>query len=60
MGYRFRFLRHVAAHVPSPGRFIRGDSGAVTVYEFIALPPPPLLIFFALPSFFTAPLPPLL
>jgi hypothetical protein len=31
VGYRFRFLRHIAAHVPSPGRFIRGIVGLFTI-----------------------------
>jgi hypothetical protein len=35
VGCRFRFLRHVSAHVPSSGRFIRGRVG-FTVYQFLA------------------------
>jgi hypothetical protein len=27
MGYRFRSLRHISAHVPLPGSYIRGEWG---------------------------------
>jgi hypothetical protein len=36
VGYRFRSLRHVSAHVPLPGIYIRGEWGKITVYQFIA------------------------
>jgi hypothetical protein len=36
VGYRFRSLRHVSAHVPLPGIYIRGEWGEITVYQFIA------------------------
>jgi hypothetical protein len=36
VGYRFRSLRHVLAHVPLPGIYIRGEWGKTTVYQFIA------------------------
>jgi hypothetical protein len=36
VGYRFRSLRHVSAHVPLPGSYIRGEWGKITVYQFIA------------------------
>jgi hypothetical protein len=31
VGYRFRSLRHVSAHVPLPGIYIRGEWGKITV-----------------------------
>jgi hypothetical protein len=36
VGCRFRSLRHVSTHVPLPGRYIRGEWGNFTVYQFIA------------------------
>jgi hypothetical protein len=36
VGYRFCSLRHVSAHVPLPGIYIRGEWGKITVYQFIA------------------------
>jgi hypothetical protein len=36
VGYHFRFLRHVSAHVPLPGIYIRGEWGKIIVYQFIA------------------------
>jgi hypothetical protein len=36
VGYRFRSLRHVSAHVPLPGSYIRGEWGKIIVYQFIA------------------------
>jgi hypothetical protein len=36
VGYRFRSLRHVPAHIPSSGSYIRGRVGKFTVYQFIA------------------------
>jgi hypothetical protein len=36
VGYRFRSLRHIAAHVPLPGIYIGGEWGEITVYQFIA------------------------
>jgi hypothetical protein len=36
VGYHFRSLRHVSAHVPLPGIYIRGEWGKITVYQFIA------------------------
>jgi hypothetical protein len=36
VGYRFRSLRHVSAHVSLPGIYIRGEWGEITVYQFIA------------------------
>jgi hypothetical protein len=36
VGYRFRSLRHISAHVPLPGTYIKGEWGKVTVYQFIA------------------------
>jgi hypothetical protein len=36
VGYRFRSLRHVSAHVPLPGIYIRGELREITVYQFIA------------------------
>jgi hypothetical protein len=36
VGYRFHSLRHVSAHVPLPGIYIRGEWGKITVYLFIA------------------------
>jgi hypothetical protein len=36
VGYRFRSLRHLSAHVPLPGSYIRGEWGNFTVYQFIA------------------------
>jgi hypothetical protein len=36
VGYHFRSLRHVSAHVPLPGIYIRKEWGEITVYQFIA------------------------
>jgi hypothetical protein len=36
VGYRFRSLRHVSAHVPLPRIYIREEWGKITVYQFIA------------------------
>jgi hypothetical protein len=35
VGYRFRFVRHVSAHDPSPRRYIRGVVGDLTVYQLV-------------------------
>jgi hypothetical protein len=35
VGYRFRFVRHVSAHDPSPRRYIRGVVGDFTVYQLV-------------------------
>jgi hypothetical protein len=35
VGYRFRSLRHVSAHVLLPGIYIRGEWGKITIYQFI-------------------------
>jgi hypothetical protein len=36
VGYCFRSLRHILAHVSLPGIYIRGEWGKITVYQFIA------------------------
>jgi hypothetical protein len=36
VGYRFRSLRHVLAHVPSSGSYIRGRVTKFTIYQFLA------------------------
>jgi hypothetical protein len=36
VGYRFRSLRYISAHVPLPGIYIREEWGKITVYQFIA------------------------
>jgi hypothetical protein len=36
VGYRFRSLRHVSAHIPSSGSYIRGIVVKFTVYQFLA------------------------
>jgi hypothetical protein len=36
VGCHFRSLRHISAHVPLPGSYIRGEWGKITVYQFIA------------------------
>jgi hypothetical protein len=36
VGYRFRSLRHISAHVLLPGIYIKGEWEKVTVYQFIA------------------------
>jgi hypothetical protein len=36
VGYRFCSLRHVSAHVPLSGIYIRGEWGKITIYQFIA------------------------
>jgi hypothetical protein len=43
VGYRFRSLRHVSAHVPSSGSYIRGRVGNLLFTSSSLLPPPPLL-----------------
>jgi hypothetical protein len=43
VGCRFLSLRHVLAHVPSPGRYIRGEWGIVLFTSSLLPPPPPLL-----------------
>jgi hypothetical protein len=43
VGYRFRFLRHVSAHVPLTGSFIRGRLGILLFTSSLLFPPPPLL-----------------
>jgi hypothetical protein len=35
VGCHFRSLRHVSAHVPSSGSYIRGEWG-FTIYQFLA------------------------
>jgi hypothetical protein len=42
VGYRFRSLRHVLAHVPLPGSYIRGEWGK-SLFSSSLHPPPPLL-----------------
>jgi hypothetical protein len=59
-GYHFRFLRHIAAHIPSPGRFIKGIVGLLLFTSSLPFRRHHCCIFFALPSYFTAPLSPLL
>jgi hypothetical protein len=36
VGCCFRSLRHVSAHIPLLGSYIRGEWGKITVYQFIA------------------------
>jgi hypothetical protein len=43
VGYRFRSLRHVSAHVLLPGRYIRGEWGKSLFTSSLLSPPPPLL-----------------
>jgi hypothetical protein len=43
VGCHFLSLRHVSAHVPSPGRYIRGKWGIVLFTSSLLPPPPPLL-----------------
>jgi hypothetical protein len=43
VGCRFRSLRHVSAHVPLPGRYIRGEWGNLLFTSLLLPPPPPLL-----------------
>jgi hypothetical protein len=43
VGYRFRSLRHVSAHVPLPGSYIRGEWGNLLFTSSLLPPPPPLL-----------------
>ena len=43
VGYRFRSLRHVSAHIPLPGSYIRGEWGNSLFTSSLPLPPPPLL-----------------
>jgi hypothetical protein len=47
VGYRFRSLRHVSAHVPLPGSYIRGEWGKITVYQFIASTAAAIVAIFA-------------
>jgi hypothetical protein len=43
VGYRFRSLRHVSAHVPLPGNYIKGEWRDL-LFTSSSLPPPsPLL-----------------
>jgi hypothetical protein len=43
VGCRFRSLRHISAHVPSSGSYIRGSVGNLLFTSSLLLPPPPLL-----------------
>jgi hypothetical protein len=43
VGYRFRSLRHVSAHVPLPGTYIKGEWGKSLFTSSLPPPPPPLL-----------------
>jgi hypothetical protein len=43
VGYRFRSLRHVSAHVPLPGSYKRGEWGNSLFTSSLFPPPPPLL-----------------
>jgi hypothetical protein len=36
VGYHFRSLRYISAHVPLPGIYIREEWGKITIYQFIA------------------------
>jgi hypothetical protein len=36
VGCRFRSFRHVSAHVPSSGSYIKERVGKFTVYQFLA------------------------
>jgi hypothetical protein len=47
VGYRFRSLRYVSAHVPLPGSYIRGEWGKITVYQFIASAATAIVAIFA-------------
>jgi hypothetical protein len=47
VGYRFRSLRHVSAHVLLPGIYIRGEWGKITVYQFIASAATTIVAIFA-------------
>jgi hypothetical protein len=47
VGYRFCSLRHVSAHVPLPGSYIRGEWGKITVYQFIASTAAAIVAIFA-------------
>jgi hypothetical protein len=43
VGYRFRSLRHISAHVPLPGSYIRGEWGDLLFTSSLLPLPPPLL-----------------
>jgi hypothetical protein len=43
VGYHFCSLRHVSAHVPLPGSYIRGEWGKSLFTSSLLPPPPPLL-----------------
>jgi hypothetical protein len=43
VGYRFRSLRHVSAHILLPGSYIRGEWGNLLFTSSLLPPPPPLL-----------------
>jgi hypothetical protein len=47
VGYRFRSLRHVSAHVLLPRIYIRGEWGKITVYQFIASAAAAIVAIFA-------------
>jgi hypothetical protein len=47
VGYHFRSLRHISAHVPLPGIYIRGEWGKITVYQFIASAAATIVTIFA-------------
>jgi hypothetical protein len=36
VGYHFHSLRHVSAHIPSSGSYIRGIVVKFTIYQFLA------------------------
>jgi hypothetical protein len=56
VGYRFRFLRHVAAHVPSLGSFIREIVGLLLFTSSLSFRRHHCYTSFALLSSFAAPL----
>jgi hypothetical protein len=58
VGYRFRFLRHITAHVPSSECFIRGIVGLLLFTSSLLRRRHHCCILFTLLSFFTAPGPP--
>jgi hypothetical protein len=42
MGCRFRFSRHVAAHIPFTAGVFKGKTFFIYCYFSVASPPPPL------------------
>jgi hypothetical protein len=47
VGCRFGSLRHISAHIPLPGSYIRGEWGKITVYQFIASAAAAIVAIFA-------------